>query len=141
MNLYQCPPVAYSGTKDSQKQAADVMEQDGLLTKLITVVASPAPQDYFLRHRHLYAAGQSIVALMVAASFGARAFPYRSRPFAPLALAGPPLAAIVLVIGLGTLKSSAPLRSAVQAEAPVLACALCLTGAASGADRPPEASH
>ena len=41
-------------------------EQDGLLTKLITVVASPAPHDYFLRHRHLLPRGKSAVLLMVA---------------------------------------------------------------------------
>jgi FAD/FMN-containing dehydrogenase len=41
-------------------------EEDGLLTKLITVVASPAPQEYFLRHRHLFAAGQSVVLVMAA---------------------------------------------------------------------------
>ena len=41
-------------------------EEDGLLTKLITVIASPVPQDYFLRHRHLFAPGQSIVLVMVA---------------------------------------------------------------------------
>jgi FAD/FMN-containing dehydrogenase len=41
-------------------------EEDGLLTKLITVIASPVPQEYFLRHRHLFAAGQSIVLVMAA---------------------------------------------------------------------------
>jgi FAD/FMN-containing dehydrogenase len=41
-------------------------EEDGLLVKLITVVASPAPHDYFLRHRHLIARDQSVVLAMVA---------------------------------------------------------------------------
>jgi FAD/FMN-containing dehydrogenase len=41
-------------------------EQDGLLAKLVTVVASPAPHDYFLRHRHLIARDQSVVLVMVA---------------------------------------------------------------------------
>jgi FAD/FMN-containing dehydrogenase len=41
-------------------------EEDGLLTKLITVVASPAPHEYFLRHRHLVAKEQSVVLVMVA---------------------------------------------------------------------------
>jgi FAD/FMN-containing dehydrogenase len=41
-------------------------EEDGLLTKLITVIASPVPQEYFLRHRHLFAAGQSVVLVMAA---------------------------------------------------------------------------
>ena len=31
-------------------------EQDGILKKLVTVVAAPAPHDYFLRHRALHAA-------------------------------------------------------------------------------------
>jgi FAD/FMN-containing dehydrogenase len=41
-------------------------EEDGLLTKLITVISNPVPQEYFLRHRHLFAAGQSIVLVMAA---------------------------------------------------------------------------
>jgi FAD/FMN-containing dehydrogenase len=41
-------------------------EQDGVLKKLVTVVAAPAPQDYFLRHRGLIPAGQSIVITMIA---------------------------------------------------------------------------
>jgi FAD/FMN-containing dehydrogenase len=41
-------------------------EEDGLLTKEIAVVASPAAHDYFLRHRHLIARGQSVVIVMVA---------------------------------------------------------------------------
>ncbi|WP_158813647.1 FAD-binding oxidoreductase [Methylocapsa sp. S129] len=41
-------------------------EEDGLLTKLITVIASPVPQDYFLRHRPLVAPGQSLVLIMAA---------------------------------------------------------------------------
>jgi hypothetical protein len=62
-----------------------------------------------------------IVAFAFAAAFGGGAFPTRSRPFGPLALAGPPLAAIVLVVGFGTLRTSAPLRAAVDEAAPVLA--------------------
>ncbi|MGO8832275.1 MAG: FAD-binding oxidoreductase [Roseiarcus sp.] len=41
-------------------------EEDGLLVKLVTVVAGPAPHDYFLRHRHLIAREQSVVLAMVA---------------------------------------------------------------------------
>jgi FAD/FMN-containing dehydrogenase len=41
-------------------------EEDGLLTKEIAVVASPAPHDYFLRHRHLIAREKSVVIVMVA---------------------------------------------------------------------------
>jgi hypothetical protein len=76
-----------------------------------------------------------VAALVFAAAFGATAFPYRSRPFAPLAFAGPPLAAIVLVVGFGTLRTSAPLRAAVSEDAPVLATAMdlsCGTGSGTG---------
>ncbi|WP_315923597.1 FAD-binding oxidoreductase [Mesorhizobium sp. SP-1A] len=40
--------------------------QDGLLTKLITPVAAPVPQDYFKRHQRFFRAGQSICLTMVA---------------------------------------------------------------------------
>lgn len=65
-----------------------------------------------------------LVAFLFAAAFGAGAFPYRSRPFAALAFSGPPLAVVVLVLGLGTLRSSAPLRTAIAEDAPVLAAAM-----------------
>lgn len=42
-------------------------EQDGILTKLIAPVAAPVPQNYFLRHRKFFRAGQSAVIVMVAA--------------------------------------------------------------------------
>jgi hypothetical protein len=61
-----------------------------------------------------------LIAFLFAAAFGAGAFPHRSRPLLPLALAGPPLAAVVLVVGFGTLQASLPLRAAVLADAPVL---------------------
>jgi FAD/FMN-containing dehydrogenase len=41
-------------------------EQDGILKKLVTVVAGPAPHDYFLRHRGLIPAGKSVVLAMIA---------------------------------------------------------------------------
>ena len=41
-------------------------EQDGLLTKLITPIAAPIPQDFLLRHRKFFHAGKSIVLVMVA---------------------------------------------------------------------------
>ncbi len=69
-----------------------------------------------------------LVAFAFAAAFGAGAFPHRSRPFAPLALAGPPVAAVVLFIGLGALRSSAPLRAAVREQAPILAGVLVAPG-------------
>ncbi len=42
-------------------------EADGLLTKLITPIAAPVPQSYFLRHRRFLPAGVSVVLVMVAA--------------------------------------------------------------------------
>src|SRR5579872_3199409 len=41
-------------------------EEDGLLTKLITVIADPVPSEYFLRHRRFLPKGQSVVLIMVA---------------------------------------------------------------------------
>jgi len=41
-------------------------EQDGILKKLVTVVAGPAPHDYFLRHRALIPPGKSVVLAMIA---------------------------------------------------------------------------
>ncbi|NGN40821.1 FAD-binding oxidoreductase [Mesorhizobium sp. CGMCC 1.15528] len=40
--------------------------QDGLLTKLITPIAAPVPQDYFKRHQRFFRSGQSICLVMVA---------------------------------------------------------------------------
>ncbi|MDX7949981.1 FAD-binding oxidoreductase [Lichenihabitans sp. Uapishka_5] len=41
-------------------------EQDGILTKLITPIAAPVPQRYFLRHRALVPDGASVVLVMLA---------------------------------------------------------------------------
>jgi len=41
-------------------------EQDGILKKLVTVVAGPVPHDFFLRHRALIPASKSVVLLMIA---------------------------------------------------------------------------
>ena len=41
-------------------------EQDGILKKLVTVIARPAPHGYFLRHRALIPPGASVVILMIA---------------------------------------------------------------------------
>ena len=41
-------------------------EQDGILKKLVTVVAGPTPHDCFLRHRALIPPGDSVVILMIA---------------------------------------------------------------------------
>jgi FAD/FMN-containing dehydrogenase len=41
-------------------------EQDGILKKLVTVVAGPTPHECFLRHRVLIPPGDSVVILMIA---------------------------------------------------------------------------
>lgn len=41
-------------------------EQDGLLLKELALVAAPAPQDYFLRHRKFLRPGQHVVLIMAA---------------------------------------------------------------------------
>lgn len=41
-------------------------EQDGILKKLITTVAAPAPHAYFLRHRSMIPEGASIAAVTIA---------------------------------------------------------------------------
>jgi FAD binding domain len=41
-------------------------EQDGILKKLVTVVAGPTPHECFLRHRALIPPGDSVVILMIA---------------------------------------------------------------------------
>ena len=41
-------------------------QQDGILKKLVTVVAEPAPHAYFLRHRSLVEPGESVVLAMIA---------------------------------------------------------------------------
>ena len=55
-------------------------EQDGILKKLITVVAAPAPHAYFLRHRALIPEGASVVILMIA-PHALDAFRAFTRPF------------------------------------------------------------
>ena len=76
-------------------------EQDGILKKLVTVVAGPAPHDYFLRHRALIPPGDSVVILMIAPhaldAFEAFTRPYKdarilldSSRASPEALAGLP---------------------------------------------------
>lgn len=58
--------VGFDSFEAAASYANDLGEEDGLLTKLITVIASPVPQDYFLRHRPFFSPGQSIVVTMVA---------------------------------------------------------------------------
>jgi FAD/FMN-containing dehydrogenase len=76
-------------------------EQDGILKKLVTVVAGPTPHDCFLRHRALIPPGDSVVILMIAPhaldAFEAFTRPYKdarilfdSSRAAPETLAGLP---------------------------------------------------
>jgi FAD/FMN-containing dehydrogenase len=58
--------VGFATFEAAAAYANALSEQDGLLLKLVTVVASPAPHAYFLRHRHLVTKDQSIVLAMVA---------------------------------------------------------------------------
>jgi FAD/FMN-containing dehydrogenase len=58
--------VGFATFEAASAYANALGEEDGLLTKLITVIASPVPQAYFLRHRHLFKQGQSIVLVMAA---------------------------------------------------------------------------
>jgi len=55
---------------DAFDAAADfalaVGEEDGILTKLITLVASPAPHDFFLRHAKFLPREKTVVILMIA---------------------------------------------------------------------------
>ena len=41
-------------------------EQDGILKKLVTIVAAPAPNSYFLRHREIIPAGVSVALVTLA---------------------------------------------------------------------------
>jgi len=56
-------------------------EQDGILKKLVTVVAGPTPHECFLRHRALIPPGDSVVILMIAPhaldAFAAFTRPYK----------------------------------------------------------------
>jgi FAD/FMN-containing dehydrogenase len=58
--------VGFDSFEAASAYANALGEEDGLLTKLITVIASPVPHEYFLRHRHLVARDQSVVLAMVA---------------------------------------------------------------------------
>ncbi len=71
------------GFSDFERAAAfgnALGEQDGILTKLITPVAAPVPQTYFLRHRNLVPADRSIV-LVTVAPHGLEAFRLFARRF------------------------------------------------------------
>ncbi len=59
--------VGFESFETAARFGNELGEQDGILTKLITPVAAPAPERYFLRHRKLIPPGRSVVILMVAA--------------------------------------------------------------------------
>ena len=50
--------VGFDSFEAAAAYALALGEQDGILKKLVTVVAGPAPHDYFLRHRALIPRGQ-----------------------------------------------------------------------------------
>jgi FAD/FMN-containing dehydrogenase len=58
--------VGFSSFDAAAAYALALGEQDGILKKLVTVVAAPAPHDYFLRHRQFIPAEQSVVLAMIA---------------------------------------------------------------------------
>ena len=58
--------VGFNNFDAAAAYALALGEQDGILKKLVTVVAAPAPHDYFLRHRQFIPAEQSVVLAMIA---------------------------------------------------------------------------
>ncbi|MFZ0209797.1 MAG: FAD-binding oxidoreductase [Roseiarcus sp.] len=72
--------VGFDAFDAALRYAMALSEQDGLLKKLVTVVASPAPHDFFLRHRSLIPKGKSVVILMIA-PHALDAFYAFTRPF------------------------------------------------------------
>jgi len=72
--------VGFDGFEAATAYALALAEQDGILKKLVTVVAAPAPHAYFLRHRALIPEGKSVVLVMVA-PHSLDAFEAFTRPF------------------------------------------------------------
>jgi FAD/FMN-containing dehydrogenase len=58
--------VGFNSFGRAAAYANALAEQDGILTKLVSVVAAPAPYDFFLRHRRYMAREKSVVIVMVA---------------------------------------------------------------------------
>ena len=58
--------VGFDSFGDAARFGISLGEADGILTKLVTPIAAPVPQRYFLRHKRFFADGQSIVLVMVA---------------------------------------------------------------------------
>ncbi len=58
--------VGFEDFADAARFGNALGEEDGILTKLITPIAAPVPELYFLRHRRLLRSGKSVVLVMVA---------------------------------------------------------------------------
>ncbi|MBV9290747.1 MAG: FAD-binding oxidoreductase, partial [Hyphomicrobiales bacterium] len=58
--------VGFDSFEAATAYALALGEQDGILKKLITVVAAPAPHRFFLRHRPFLPEGMSVVLIMLA---------------------------------------------------------------------------
>ena len=58
--------VGFDSFDGAARYANALARQDGILTKLISVVAAPCPFDYFKRHQKFLKDGQSVVLVMVA---------------------------------------------------------------------------
>src|SRR5271169_5505324 len=93
--------VGFNSFDAATAYALALGEQDGILKKLVTVVAGPTPHECFLRHRAFIPPGDSVVILMIAPhaldAFEAFTRPYRdarilldSSHSAPETLAGLP---------------------------------------------------
>ncbi len=73
--------VGFDSFEAAVNYGAALGAQDGILKKLITVVAAPAPSAYFLRHRSVIPEGKSVVIAMIA-PHSLDAFYAFSKPFA-----------------------------------------------------------
>jgi FAD/FMN-containing dehydrogenase len=58
--------IGFEDLRRAAEFANALGEQDGLLLKELALIAAPAPQDYFLRHRKFLPRGRHVVIVMVA---------------------------------------------------------------------------
>ncbi|MEX0404812.1 FAD-binding oxidoreductase [Aquibium sp. LZ166] len=58
--------VGFESFMDAARYGNALARQDGILTKLVSPIAAPAPFDYFKRHQKFLREGQSICLVMVA---------------------------------------------------------------------------
>jgi FAD/FMN-containing dehydrogenase len=58
--------IGFSSFTEAAAYANALARQDGILTKLVSVVASPCPFDYFKRHQKFIREGEHVVLVMVA---------------------------------------------------------------------------